>query len=71
MHKYRVAIAALLLSSMTGCSPQDNEPSANAAGDEPQHVWKDQVQTLDKARAVEQTLMDAQQRNIETLREAE
>ncbi len=34
-----------------GCSSEDNEPK--------EHVWKDQVETIDKAREVEGMIQDA------------
>ena len=60
---------AVLLLAAAGCSPQNDEPTAAAPPAEPQHVWKEQVQTLDKARQVEDTLMDAQQRRAASLPE--
>lgn len=66
MRNYISLMAALLLAT-AGCSPQNDEPTAAVTpAEEPQHVWKDQVQALDKAKQVEQTLMDAQQRRIES-----
>ena len=64
MRHYNWMTALVLVVAGTGCSPQgdDDTTAAGTPPDEPQHVWKEQVQTLDKARAVEQTLMDAQQR---------
>ena len=61
MQKNQLIIPLLLFCSVA-CSRQGEETPV--ASDEPQHVWKEQVQALDKAKQVEQTLMDAhQQRN--------
>ena len=53
----------LPLLGLVACSRQDQETAS--AGGEPQHVWKEQVQTLDKARQVEDTLIDAHRRRAE------
>jgi hypothetical protein len=63
------SLITVLVLAAAGCSPQNDEPAAAKSADEPQHVWKEQVQTLDKARQVEDTLMDAQQRRAESLPE--
>jgi len=53
---------ALLLGACSDDS-MDNEP-AKAAGD---HVWKQQTDTLDKARGVEDTIMQGVQRRDESI----
>ncbi len=61
-----ISLTAALLLPLAGCSPQNDEPTAaSAAADGPQHVWKEQVQSLDKAKQVEQTLKDAHQLRTE------
>ena len=48
-------IIALL--AVTGCSDsQDRNPSEQQKGD---HVWKDQVEMLDKAKELEDTALEA------------
>ncbi|HSS64445.1 MAG TPA: hypothetical protein VLS27_08415 [Gammaproteobacteria bacterium] len=44
-----LALAAGL--SLSACSSEDNEVQ--------EHVWKDQVEAIDKAREVENVIMDA------------
>ena len=56
---YMLLLAALIL--MAGCSDDDTE--AKKA-----HVWKEQTDTMNKARAVEETLQksaDAERKQIE------
>jgi len=65
--KARLAVFAVLLTiGLAGCSKKDDE-AAPASGGEPAHVWKEQVRELDKAKQVEQTLMDAHQRQVEEI----
>jgi len=65
--KARLGVFAVLLAiGLAGCSKQDDE-AASASGSEPDHVWKDQVRALDEAKQVEQTLMDAHQRQTEEI----
>lgn len=52
-----LAFGALAL--LAGCSGDDNGDAVGSPVKE--HVWKEQVQTLDKARNVEQTLRQAAQ----------
>ena len=51
-----------LLLVLAACSESGHEADKANSAAQPEHVWKEQVQTLDKAQQVEQTLMDAQQR---------
>jgi len=62
-----------LATVLYGCSsPSDDAEDAQGAAREKQgNVWQDQVKTLDKARAVEQTLMDAQKRRDADMRRQE
>jgi hypothetical protein len=56
-----VCLAVLLI---TSCSPGDDQASGQAGGD---HVWKEQVATMDKAKAVEKTVMDAAAKQAEAV----
>jgi len=52
-----------------GCS-SPSEDTTDTAAKKQEHVWQEQVETLDKARGVEQTLLDAQkQRDAEMRRQ--
>lgn len=57
---------ALVVTSMmllAGCSSGDDQ--GNQAGGD--HVWKEQVDTMDKARATEQAVMDAAAKHAEAV----
>lgn len=53
-------ISGLLLIALMACSgdpePQDQQAAQEADTD---HVWKEQVKTIDRAKQVEQTIKDA------------
>ncbi|MEA2080101.1 MAG: hypothetical protein U9P00_09635 [Pseudomonadota bacterium] len=67
MAKYAILVGLLLMAGLASCSRQEEETGSADASVEPRHVWKDQTQTLDKARQVEQTLMDAHKRRAEII----
>ncbi|TCK17369.1 hypothetical protein DFR30_0598 [Thiogranum longum] len=66
----RWIIIACLAGLASACSSPSDDATESAA-DKPEHVWQDQVDTLEKARGVEQTLMDARQQRDEKLRKQE
>jgi hypothetical protein len=49
---------------VAGCSSGDEQTPARTDGD---HVWKEQVDTMDKARAAEQAVMDAAAKQAEAI----
>jgi hypothetical protein len=51
-----LAINVLLIFLLSGCSGKDPDDRARAAAGEPQHVWKERVKALDKARGLEQEM---------------
>lgn len=59
-------MAAALLALAAGCAQSNNNDNDNDDQDQPEesvkHVWSGQVGTIDKARGVEQTLMQSAQR---------
>lgn len=57
MMKNLLIICGLLV--LAGCSKTAEQSDSAAGTSQPGHVWQDQVQTLDKARQVEQTVLDA------------
>lgn len=59
---YKSLITAITILLLSACGQQDIEDSG--------HVWKDQVDTLDKARAVEDTLDNAAQKRRDAEQEA-
>jgi len=63
----------LLMVMLYGCSsPSDEAKDAtDPTAKKQENVWQDQVKTLDKARAVEQTLMDAQKHRDAEMRRQE
>ncbi|VAW77472.1 hypothetical protein MNBD_GAMMA15-2176 [hydrothermal vent metagenome] len=62
MHKWM--LVTCLSSLIMACSPPSDDAADATSKTEkpPEHVWQDQVETLDKAREVEKTLLDAQKR---------
>jgi hypothetical protein len=52
---------------LQGCSDKNPEDRAASAGDEPQHVWKEQVKALDKARNLEEDMNAAFRRRTEDI----
>ncbi len=67
---YRWIVMGCLAGLVSACSSPSDD-AAESTGDKPGHVWQEQVDTLDKARGVEQTLMDARQQRDEKLRQQE
>jgi hypothetical protein len=58
--------------AFSGCSRKDAEPGqAATAGKPAEHVWKDQVEALDKAKAVQQDLDAAVRHNAEAIEQQE
>ena len=62
-----IVLGALLMAGLAGCSRQHEETGSADVSGEPRHVLKDQLQMLDKAGQVEQTLMDAHKRRAEKI----
>lgn len=48
-----LAIIGILILAISGCSDKGPDQNATAGPNEPQHVWKDQVKALDKAKHLE------------------
>lgn len=66
--KYALRLHNLLLVSLlAGCSDSGQQADSAADSSKPQHLWQEQVEILDKARQVEQTLLDARQRRDDQL----
>jgi hypothetical protein len=57
----------LLASLLAGCSDSGQQADSAAGEVKPQNVWQEQVETMDKARQVEQRLLDARQSRDEQL----
>jgi len=62
----RVLVLAVIL-MLPGCSDKNPEDRAASAGGEPQHVWKEQVKALDKARNLEEDMNAAFRRRTEEI----
>ena len=67
MVKYGFALGLVCILGLSSCSRQEEGTQAAAPSAEPQHVFKDQVQALDKAKQVEKTIMDTHERRSEEL----
>jgi len=59
----RVLVISVLL-MLQGCSGKDQDDAGAAAGEQ-QHVWKEQVETIDKAGRLEQDINAAFKRRAE------
>jgi hypothetical protein len=56
----------LLIYALSGCSPNNDDRTRTSETAEPQHIFKDQVNALDKAKGLEQDMNKAfEQRNLE------
>ena len=61
-----LVLLGLLIIALQACSSGSDESATTEAKEEPQHVWKDQVKALDKAKNLEQDMNKAfEQRNQE------
>jgi hypothetical protein len=61
-----LAWTCLALLMTTGCSSEEGQSGGQAGGD---HVWKEQTDTMDKARATEQAVMDAAAKQAEAIQQ--
>lgn len=67
-----LAICVFLMFAFGGCSQKDAEHGqAETAGKPAEHVWKDQVEALDKAKTVQQDVNAAVRRNAEAIEQQE
>jgi hypothetical protein len=48
-----LAISGFLMLAVSGCSNKQSDQDAAAGSGDPQHVWKEQVKALDKAKNLE------------------
>ena len=60
-----IVLLAVLLTA--ACSPGDEQAGKPAASGD--HVWKDQVGAMDKAKAAEQAVMDAAAKQADAIRD--
>lgn len=65
MRKTRFMLITLSVLLMS-CSGDDAGSSGTGSGD---HVWKDQVETMDRARAAEQKMLDAAEAQRQAIEE--
>ena len=70
-------IAALLFAVLGGCAKSSSDDMKEQVGDikdkvktGADHVWKTQVQALDKAKSVGQTMMDAAEEQRQAMEKA-
>ncbi len=67
-----LVLSGLMMGVLQACSPGSDESVATEANEEPQHVWKDQVKALDKAKNLEQEMNEAfEQRSREMEKQAQ
>jgi len=65
MHKIRLMLITFSFLLMS-CSGDDAGSSGTGSGD---HVWKDQVETMDRAREAEQKMLDAAEAQRQAIEE--
>lgn len=63
MSSNRLAFATLLLVFLVGC------PGGNDDNPPKQHIWQDQVNALEKAKGVEQIILDSANRRRQEIDE--
>ena len=61
-----VMIPGIVLLAVCAGACSRQEPESGAGAPPAEHVWQDQVDTLDKARQVEETLLDAHRQRDST-----
>lgn len=69
----KVLLAGLIVILIAACSGDPAPQAEQAAQDadvDVDHVWKEQVQTIDRAKAVEQTIKDADEAKRKAMKEA-
>ena len=74
MNNFRGAISILSVLMILGCS-SGSEPNSEQAdtGEEAttnDHVWKEQVETIDRAKGVEDTIMEADEAKRKAMEDA-
>ncbi len=67
---YRWIVIACLVGFIQACSSPSDDTD-NTPEKKTENVWQGQVDTLEKARGVEKTLMDAQKKRDEAMRQQE
>jgi len=66
MNSAILALGVLLICCLAGCSPNSDEKASAVVKQEPQHIFKDQVNALDKAKGLEQDMDKTyERRNME------
>ncbi|VAW81208.1 hypothetical protein MNBD_GAMMA13-349 [hydrothermal vent metagenome] len=54
-----LVLSGLLFITLQACSPGADEAAPAQKNSEPQHVWKDQVKALEKAKNLEQEMNES------------
>jgi hypothetical protein len=66
MNRQILAAAGLLIVLLQACS-SGQQPEDKAASEQPQHVWKDQVEALEKAQNLENEMNSAFQKRADEI----
>ena len=69
MRRYMVVSVVMTAAVLLGCSDtgKDEDAVRGDSAAESGHVWDEQVQTLEKARQVEQKMLDAHEGRMESM----
>jgi hypothetical protein len=62
-----LAITGFLILAISGCSNKQSDQNATADPGQPQHVWKEQVKALDKAKNLEDDINAAFEKRAEEI----
>ncbi len=62
MKSITLVSSVLLIYLLPGCSPGSDEQAPTRKAGEPQHIFEDQVNSLDKAKGLEQNMNKAFER---------
>ena len=60
-------ITVMLLAFLVGCGKNGGDDMNEKAKESTHNVWSGQIQTLDKAKGVEKTVMDAAQQQRQAI----
>ena len=61
----------LLVAELAACSGRDEDVSSTDPDSKPEHVWQEQVETLDKARQLELDVLEAHKQRADEMQKQE
>jgi len=74
MSRYKQLLVLMMFAALAGCSgshePAEETADAADAAAAKDHVWKEQVETIDRAKDVEKTLMENDEAKRKAMKDA-